>query len=131
MTTANINIRQVLLKRGNTAVSSLYTGPMGEVTFDTTLKALRIHDGSKQGGWLQASSITVDYLLGNVAEISSNVTALWGNAAVQQTQIDALIAAPKMVRITEVDEVALHTADTFVTLLEPAGEKGMAAGTKK
>jgi hypothetical protein len=44
---------------------------------------------------------------------------------------DALIAAPKMVRITEVDEVALHTADTFVALLEPAGEKGMAEGTKK
>jgi hypothetical protein len=47
MTVANI---QILLKRGNTTASSAYTGPLGELTLDTTLKGLRIHDGVRAGG---------------------------------------------------------------------------------
>ena len=44
---------------------------------------------------------------------------------------DALIAAPKMVRITLVDDVGLHNTDKFATLLEPTGANGVTEGTKK
>lgn len=50
MPVSNQKIVQVLLKRGNITVSSTYTGPLGELTYDTTLKALRVHDGSTPGG---------------------------------------------------------------------------------
>jgi len=48
--------KQVLLKRGNTAVSSAYTGPVGEVTVDTDLDTIRVHDGITPGGHLASSS---------------------------------------------------------------------------
>ena len=48
--------KQVLLKRGNTAVSSTYVGPLGEVTVDTDLDAIRVHDGVTPGGHLSTSS---------------------------------------------------------------------------
>ena len=55
MTTLYTN-KQVLLRRGNTAVSSVYTGPVGEVTVDTDLSVLRVHDGVTPGGHLVAAS---------------------------------------------------------------------------
>ena len=48
--------KQVLLKRGNTAVSSTYIGPVGEVTVDTDLDTIRVHDGVTPGGRLATSS---------------------------------------------------------------------------
>jgi molybdopterin-binding protein len=43
---------------------------------------------------------------------------------------DLPIAAPKSVTMTEVDEVGLHKADAFATLLEPTRAKGMTEGSK-
>jgi hypothetical protein len=48
--------KQVLLKRGNTAVSSTYIGPLGEVTVDTDFATIRVHDGVTPGGHLSTSS---------------------------------------------------------------------------
>ena len=38
------------LYRGTTAQNNAYTGPAGELTVDTTLSKLRLHDGSTAGG---------------------------------------------------------------------------------
>ena len=48
--TVYANVGHILLKRGNTVQSTAYTGPVGEVTYDTDLKTLRVHDGSTVGG---------------------------------------------------------------------------------
>lgn len=48
--TGNVRIQQVLIKRGNTAAASAYTGPLGELLIDTGLKTLRIQDGATPGG---------------------------------------------------------------------------------
>ena len=56
---------QILHKRGNTTVSSTYTGPVGEITIDTTLDTIRIHDGVTAGGFLLISD----------AQVTSNITA--------------------------------------------------------
>jgi hypothetical protein len=87
MTVANINVREVLLKRGNTAVSSTYTGPVGELTVDTTLKTVRVHDGVTQGGWLQASSGVTDHIQSEINTINTNVGALLGNLTVSDQTV--------------------------------------------
>lgn len=38
------------LYRGTTQQNNAYTGPAGEITVDTTLSKLRLHDGSTAGG---------------------------------------------------------------------------------
>jgi hypothetical protein len=72
--------KQVIVKRGNTAVSSAYTGVNGEITYDTDLKTLRTHDGVTAGGTLLAtedfvSQATANVIAGtvNFANISSNL----------------------------------------------------------
>lgn len=42
--------KQVRLRRGTTAQHASFTGADGEVTFDTTKKALVVHDGVTAGG---------------------------------------------------------------------------------
>jgi hypothetical protein len=42
--------KQVRLRRGTTAQHTTFTGADGEVTFDTTKKALVLHDGVTPGG---------------------------------------------------------------------------------
>ena len=48
--TTYANVGHILLKRGNTIQSAAYTGPVGEVTYDTDLKTIRVHDGNTAGG---------------------------------------------------------------------------------
>lgn len=42
--------KQVQLRRGTTAQHGSFTGAAGEVTVDTDLNVLRVHDGSTAGG---------------------------------------------------------------------------------
>lgn len=86
--------KQVLLKRGNTAVSSTYVGPLGEVTYDTDLYQLRVHDGERAGGWLVPGGPEYDLLLpliGNAASQQDQIDSLFANAAVQQALITNLV----------------------------------------
>lgn len=92
--------KQVLLKRGNTAVSSAYTGPVGEITLDTDLLQLRVHDGTTQGGWVIPSGqdfIDIQNDLSIIANVDTsllaNVSTLLANANSQQTQIDSLLTS--------------------------------------
>lgn len=39
-------------RRGTTAQNDAFTGASGEITYDTESQGLRIHDGTKQGGYL-------------------------------------------------------------------------------
>lgn len=42
--------RQIQIRRGTAAEHASFAGAEGEVTYDTTLKTLRVHDGSTAGG---------------------------------------------------------------------------------
>ena len=66
---ANINISQILMKRGNTAAASTYIGPLGELLVDTGLKALRIQDGATAGGMAILPTLSM------VSNITSNLSA--------------------------------------------------------
>ena len=41
----------VQLRRGTTTQNNAFTGALGEVSVDTTLDTIRVHDGSTQGGF--------------------------------------------------------------------------------
>ena len=41
---------QVQFRRGTTTQNNSFTGAVGELSVDTTLKVLRVHDGSTAGG---------------------------------------------------------------------------------
>src|SRR6056300_699211 len=41
---------QVQFRRGTTAQHATFTGAIGEVTVDTTLDTIRVHDGATAGG---------------------------------------------------------------------------------
>jgi len=93
VTTANVNIKKVLLKRGNTVQNDNYTGVYGEVSVDMEEKTLRIHDGIVQGGFTVSGtgggSGTDDVLRANVGAYQIYANA---NAAIQTTEINSLRA---------------------------------------
>lgn len=81
--TTYANVGHILLKRGNTTQSAAYTGPVGEVTYDTGLKTLRVHDGSTAGG---------NVILVNQTTLTSYQTYANANSATQATSIDNITA---------------------------------------
>ena len=87
---ANVQIRKVLVGRGNTAISSAYTGLRGEITMDTDLTTLRVHDGTTSGGTRLATyQELANVSLGNIDltgyATTAQITAANANAAVQAT----------------------------------------------
>jgi Major tropism determinant N-terminal domain len=49
---------QFQFRRGNTSQNSSFTGAVGELSIDTTLKQIRLHDGSTAGGTVVAGYAT-------------------------------------------------------------------------
>jgi hypothetical protein len=54
---------QLQLRRGSTAENDAFTGVVGELTYDTVKKELRIHDGTTQGGIKIPTEQTADYVV--------------------------------------------------------------------
>lgn len=81
----NLNARQILIKRLSTVQALGYTGPIGELVLDTTLKLLRIQDGSTAGGILITSA---DYLGNQVANLQSQINSILSN--VDPAALDSL-----------------------------------------
>ena len=93
MTVANV---QILLKRGNTAASSTYIGPLGELTLDTTTYNLRVHNGTTPGGIVanvalvgyinHSNTTTRAYIDGQITAANAGVTLA---NTIQSAQISA------------------------------------------
>lgn len=54
---------QLQLRRGGTIENDAFTGVIGELTYDTEKKDLRIHDGQTQGGIKIPTEQTADYVV--------------------------------------------------------------------
>jgi Major tropism determinant N-terminal domain len=93
--TTYANVGHILLKRGNTAQSTGYTGPIGELTFDTDLGTVRVHNGSSAGGVsVLATKAQIDTLSNSISTITgidsefvANINSLLANAVSQQSNI--------------------------------------------
>ena len=109
--TTYANVGHILLKRGNTAQSTSYTGPLGELTYDTDLGTVRVHDNATAGGvnvlatQAQVTTLTnslssaVNTINNNISTITgidatfvANINALLANASVQDAGIQSLWA---------------------------------------
>lgn len=68
--------RQIQIRRGTTAQHAAFTGAPGEVTMDTGLKTLRVHDGTTVGGTIIArkSDIPTNQQISNIASPSAQYT---------------------------------------------------------
>lgn len=73
---------QVQLRRGTSTQHDSFTGAVAELTYDSTNLALRVHDGSKVGGYLLPKSS--DLTTSNVSEVSN----LYYTVARANTAID-------------------------------------------
>ena len=80
----NIRLTQILLKRGTTVRSLNYTSPAGEVTIDTDLRTLRIHDGVTPGGTVITSDNTANTTITSVTvnHVGNLIVTLTGNTIV-------------------------------------------------
>jgi len=97
MTAANIQIKKILVGRGNTAVASAYDGVRGELVLDTGLNTLRVYDGTTTGGTVLATSqqvLTIANLVantsirvGNVPPTISTTGTLWYDSEGGRTYI--------------------------------------------
>ena len=88
--TVYANVGHILLKRGNTVQSSAYTGPVGELTFDTGLFAVRAHNGVTPGGNVLLENS--NQFTANLGTAAANITTLFANAAVQANLINTINA---------------------------------------
>jgi len=61
----------VQFRRGNTAANDAFTGAEGELSYDTSAKKIRIHDGSTAGGKTMATEEDVGTLI--AAEVTAQV----------------------------------------------------------
>lgn len=67
--------KQWQLRRGTTADNEAFTGAVGEVSYDTELKRVRIHDGSTQGGFQIANmdDVYINSASTNLINVGSNI----------------------------------------------------------
>ena len=69
---------QVQFRRGTTTQNNAFTGAQGEITVDTDIKTLRLHDGSTAGGGATVVTLTATQTLTNKTLSTSSTWA--GNA---------------------------------------------------
>lgn len=69
------------MKRGNTAASSTYVGPLGELLVDTGLRTIRVQDGATPGGMATLATNVQLQALGTYANTTFG-TSSYGNANV-------------------------------------------------
>ena len=66
----------VQFRRGTTAQNNAFTGPIGEISVNTTNNSIRVHDGSTEGGHelMKSDATNID---GSIASsrISGTITA--------------------------------------------------------
>ena len=72
---------QVQFRRGTTAQNNSFTGVVGEISVNTSINALRIHDGSTSGGFELAKSNLSNISSVGVVTATTFVGALTGTAS--------------------------------------------------
>ena len=78
-------------RRGTTAQNNSFTGSPGELSIDTDLEVIRVHDGSHPGGYAQVGANAAQTLInktlsnviitGNILNGNGNVTGNIGNSS--------------------------------------------------
>ena len=142
MTTANIQIKKILVGRGNTAVASTYDGVRGEIVLDTGLNTLRVYDGTITGGTVLATNqqvLTLANLVSNSAirvgstpPATSTTGTLWYDSEGGRTYIryaNTWVDASPSVTNRSIVDITANVAQLQGILEELGQELGVAFGT--
>lgn len=120
-------------RRGTTSQNDSFTGAIGEITYDTTLDVLRVHDGSTAGGFAMTGAATTATLTNktltspvlNTATVGTSIVpasadgATLGSASAEFS--DLFLADGGTIQFGNDQEVRLiHTADTGLILKHTA-----------
>jgi len=68
-------------RRGTTAQNNSFTGSAGEVSVDTSIDTLRVHDGSTAGGFEITSNAATQTLTNKTIDASNNTLSNIGNSS--------------------------------------------------
>ena len=77
-----IMAKQIQLRRGTTTEHGTFTGAVGELTYDTEKKQLRVHDGSTVGG-----KVVDDTTRDVTGQVSNATETVAGKAKIATTAI--------------------------------------------
>ena len=72
------------LRRGTTSQNDSFTGAVGEISVDTTLDTIRIHDGSTAGGFATVGSASTQTLTNKTLTSPVLNTAVSGTAVLDE-----------------------------------------------
>ena len=112
---------QVQFRRGTTTQNNAFTGAQGEITVDTDIKTLRLHDGSTAGGGATVVTLAATQTLTNKTLSTSST---WAGNAVGLTYGgtgSSLTAAAGAVAYSGSSGLALNSPGTSGQLLQSAG----------
>jgi len=70
---------QVQFRRGTTTQNNAFTGAIGEITYDTQVKTLRLHDGSTAGG---GAVVTINAGSQTLTNKTMSTNSVWQGTAV-------------------------------------------------
>jgi hypothetical protein len=112
---------QVQFRRGTTTQNNAFTGAQGEITYDTDVKTLRLHDGTTAGGGatvvtLAASQSLLNKTMSTGSVWSGNAIALgYGGTG------SSLTATAGAIAYSTSSGLALNAAGTSGQILQSAG----------
>ena len=117
---------QIQVRRGTTAQNNAFTGVVGEVTADTQVHTLRIHDGSQAGGYelALANLSNVTFGAGVATFLATPSSANLAAAVTNETGSGALVFATSPTLVTP----ALGTPASGVMTNVTGTASGLTAG---
>ena len=112
---------QVQFRRGTTTQNNAFTGGQGEITYDTDIKTLRLHDGSTAGGGATVVTLSAAQSLTNK---TMSTGSIWSGNAIGLTYGgtgSSLTAAAGAIAYSTSGGLALNSPGTSGQLLQSAG----------
>ena len=107
-------------RRGTTTQNNAFTGALGEITYDTTVDTLRVHDGSTAGGFAMVTSASTATLTNKTLTSPAITTSIVpssadgatiGSAAAEFS--DLFLADGGVIKFGNDQDITLtHVADT-------------------
>ena len=128
------NVGHILLKRGNTTQSEAYTGPLGELTYDTDLRTIRVHDGSTVGGnviLVNQTTLTAyqTYANANAATQASNINSITANIGSFYTYANLHFTDSSYSNANVTSYLPVHTGNVSAANITLSGNTGFPANT--
>ncbi len=118
---------QVQFRRGTTAQNNSFTGAAGELSVDTTLNVLRLHDGSTAGGHALVSGSSTITLTNKTINLSNNTltgtiaqfnTALsdadFATIAGSETLTNKTLTTPVIAEIDNASDITLDAGGDII-----------------